>query len=98
MEVGEDRDGDAAERPRPRDVTRLRIDRECHDLDSCIQEGLSPRVQRGYLLRSSRCPVEWIEEQQDGVPAVVPQVKAVPVLVEEREVRGGRSDRDHAAP
>lgn len=97
VEVGEERERDAAEVPRPVGVGVLGINADARDPRIGFRlKSIDQRFQRRNFSASRRCPVEGVEEQEDIVPpAVVGEVELGAEMSLEGEVRGFGSDSDH---
>lgn len=97
VEVGEERERDAAEIPRPVGVTVAAVDADARDSRIGFRlKTIDQRFQRRNFVASRRCPVERVEEQEDVVPPpVVAEVELGPEMGFEGEIRGFCSDGDH---
>jgi len=97
VEVGEERERDAAEIPRPVGVAVAAIDAYARDTRIGFRlKAIGQRFQRRNFAASRRCPVERVEEQEDVVPtAVVAKVELGSKMGLEGEVRGFGSDAYH---
>jgi hypothetical protein len=97
VEVGEERERDTAEIPRPVGVRVAAIDAYARDTRIGFRlKAIGQRFQRRNFAASRRCPVEGVEEQEDVVPtAVVAEVELGSKMGLEGEVRGFGSDAYH---
>jgi hypothetical protein len=97
VEVGEQREGDAAEVPRPVGVGVAAVDADSRDARIGFRlKSIDQRFQRRNFAASRRCPVEGVEDEEDVVAAsVVGEVELGAEMGLEGEVRGFCSDGDH---